>query len=262
MSAAARSRADRSRRVRPDPGVAASVDALQGFCLGPDGRAAAASELRALGLPADGDHVDDLCQQVLVQVWSRLETGEPAQDLSIHEHVVAYARRSLRNAAVDLLRAGRRERLDDLLAGGDRSERDAQPTGLDPSTDLDDRSPAPWTDGPADDAAAPAVRWALQTRFAQVPPRDVWVAAAGLALTHLADHPDLTLAPGTPRPNPRSPAAHHGSRWAALAYAGRRDCFETPETGAVRQRRSTAIQRVERTFVAAVEQAASAGDGP
>lgn len=262
MSDAAHSRADRSRRVRRDPGVAASVDALEGFCLGPDGRAAAASELRALGLPADADHTDDLCQQVLVQVWSRLETGDPVQDRSIHEHVVAYARRSLRNAAVDLLRAGRRERLDDLLAGHDRGHGDTASTDRHPSTDLDDRRPTPWTDGAADAAAAPAVRRALQIRFVRVPRRDVWLAAASLALTHLADHPDLALAPGTPRPNPRSPAAHHASRWAALAYAGRHDCFETPETGAVRQRRSTALQRVERTFADAVEQATSAGSGP
>lgn len=260
MSDATASRTDRARRVRRDPGVAAAVDALQGFCLGPDGRAAATSELRALGLPTDTDHVDDLCQQVLVQVWARLEGTDPAGDRRIPEHVVPYARRSLRNAAVDLLRAGRRERLDDLLAGRDPGRSDPA-DDLDPSTDLDDRHPAPWTDGTADEAAAAAVRWALQIRFAHVPPRDVWLAAAGLALSHLADHPDLDLAPGTPRPNPRSPAAHHGSRWAALAYAGRHDCFETPETGAVRQRRSTAIQRVERTFAAAVDQAASPGGG-
>jgi DNA-directed RNA polymerase specialized sigma24 family protein len=242
--------------------VATTIDALQGFCLGPDGRAAAASELRALGLPTSGAHVDDLCQQVLVQVWSRLEAGDPERDRSIHEHVVPYARRSLRNAAVDLLRAGRRERLDDLLGRGDQGHPGDRGDRNDPSADLDDRNQAPWTDATADDTAAPAVRWALQVRFARVPPRDVWVASAGLVLSHLADHPDLALVPGTPRPNPRSRAAPHANRWAALAYAGRHDCFEAPETGAVRQRRSTALQRLDRTFVDAVERATAGGDGP
>ncbi|HMS89556.1 MAG TPA: hypothetical protein PK748_04710 [Acidimicrobiales bacterium] len=250
------------RDGRPPRQTAEAVDALQGFCLGPEGRAAAGAELRKLGLPASADHVDDLCQQVLVQVWARLDGGDPDVDGSLFDRVVPYARRSLRNAAVDLLRAGRRERLHDLIAtsgreGADPSDRSAGNDPLGDRDDRDDRTARPWADQEADGAFAASVRWVLQVTFSERTRLDPWVASAGLVLTHLADHPDLALLPGTSRPNPRSRAAHDASRWAALAYAGRDDCFETPETGAVRQRRSTALQRVARTFTDAVHRAAS-----
>ena len=161
-------------------------------------------------------------------------------------------------SAVDLLRSGRRERLDSLVSGGVDGE-DAT-DHFDPSNDLDDRTPVPWIDSTGDDAIAPLVRWVLQLHLVDRPTRDAWVTSAGLVLSHLSDHPELALAPEIPVPAPRSRAAHHGPRWAALAYAGRLDCFEDPETGAVRQRRSVALRRIERTFADAVHQAAHATD--
>ncbi len=235
-----------------------AVDALQGFCLGPDGRAAAASELRGLGLPAGPDQVDDLCQQVLVKVWSQIQGRSPDDERGPVDNVVGYARRCLRTSAVDLLRSGRRERLDSLVSGGVDGE-DAT-DHFDPSNDLDDHTPVPWIDSTGDDAIAPLVRWVLQLHLVDRPTRDAWVTSAGLVLSHLSDHPELALAPEIPVPAPRSRAAHHGPRWAALAYAGRLDCFEDPETGAVRQRRSVALRRIERTFADAVHQAAHATD--
>ncbi len=232
---------------------------LEQFCLGPAGRAAARADLTRYGLPADADHVDDICQQVLVGIWARLSTArddEPSEDHLTN--VAAYARRSIRNAVVDLLRgrSGRERLALGNRAGGAEADYPTEDGG---SGLPDDRDPEAWTDATSDRRVADELRWAIQSASTCMPDRDGWLVSATLALTHLADHPDLEPPDGAPLPDPRSPAAGHASRWVALFYAGRLDCFDRPETGAVRERRSRALKRVERMFLDGLSRSGEGG---
>ena len=235
------------------------LDQLQAWCLGEPGRTAARSELRRLGLPADADRVDDLCATVLEKVWRRLlrRPLDPHPDGG--STVAAYARRATANAAMDLVRRGSADRLASLV----------DPTSPEGHQVLD----AAAVDEPLDDAddgtpdlgeasLEPALRATLHRFLAERNRRlQPWTIGAALVVVRLGVEPDLELRPGTPEPDPRSPAQGSGPRWAALAYAGRDDCFATPESGAVRERRATALRRVDATLREAATVARS-GAGP
>lgn len=216
-----------------DARIASQLDELTSWCLGADARAAAASELRRLGLPDDEDHIDDVCQDVLLSVLRRIEGRRAICDEIGRSAVIPYARRALSHAAIDLVRLGSAARLEALVA----------PAEL---VDM-----APHVDGPvlADDLQDTYVRSVRRSIHRQcegaVRHRSEWAVAAALVAVTAADHPGLSLRPGTPQPDPRSPGAGAAGRWAGLAYAGRADCFEQPETGAIRERRSTALRRVD-----------------
>lgn len=244
------------------PPTADQVALLQRWCLGEEGRAAARSDLRRLGLPADDHHVDDLCQAVVVRVWGRLERG-PLEDGPDGSAVVAYARRSLRNASVDLLRRGAPARVEELVDPTTGYGLDHEP--LDDAVDvLPFGRPVAADDDPDDPTGEPglhdAIRHALHRHLGERRRRlPTWPVAAALVTLELAAHPDLELADGTPVPEPRSPAARAGARWAGLAYAGRTGCFEQPETGAVRERRAVALRRLDRVLRDAAEAVAADG---
>lgn len=220
---------------------------LQAWCLGPQGRGAAARSLRRTRLSADPGAVDDLCQQVFIKVWQRLQRG-PLDGPAHTSAVEAYAEVTVRNAANDLIRRGARDRLDELT---DPTKRFGLIEHLDEESDPDSGTGAQ----PSHIVGQP-VRWALHAHLAERQRRlQPWTIAAALVFVELADHPDLELLADTPRPHRQSRASHDGAGWAALAYAGRIDCFTQPETSAVRERRSTALARMRTALVAAAEAA-------
>ena len=235
--------------VVADARIASQLGELASWCLGADARASAASELRRLGLPAHADHIDDVCQDVLLAVLRRIEGRGAICDEHGRSAVIPYARRSLSHAAIDLVRLGSAARLEALL---------------DPSLLVDVAAPV---DGPGvhDDLQeiyVRSVRHAIHRQSSVLARhRAEWAVAAALVAVTAADHPGLALRAGTPQPDPRSPGVGAAGRWAGLAYAGRVDCFEQPETGAVRERRSTALRRVDGILRNAAEQARLLEDG-
>ena len=233
-----------------DARTAAQRDELASWCLGADARSAARSALRRLALPYDDDHIDDLCQDVLLSVLRRIEHRGVVVDQHDRSSVIPYARRALSHAAIDLVRLGSSARLEELL------DVRSPESGVDYTTDgevlIDDREAA---------YLAELRQW-IHVRLAEPAGRaPVWVAAASLVALVLADDPGLALRPGTPQPDPRSPGASAASRWAGLAYAGREDCFTRPETGAVRERRSIALRRVDATLRGAARDVAQGDVG-
>lgn len=236
----------------------AQLDELAAWCLGEDARSAASSELWRLGLPHDDDHIDDLCQDVLLSVLRRIERRGVIVDSHDRPSVIPYARRALSHAAIDLVRLGSSARLEELMdfrsvEGRVNQTVEATDEALEDAMMIDD----------PDAGYLAELRQRIHVRLTEPAGRaPVWAASASLVALTLADHPRLALRPGTPQPDSRSPGAHAAGRWAGLAYAGRADCFERPETGAVRERRSTALRRVDATLRSAADAArAVAHDG-
>jgi len=189
-----------------------------------DARAAARSELHRYRLPTGDDAVDDVVAETALRVLRRLERRGP-----IGEHpdgrpgVVPYARRAIATVVVDLVR-GRRHRLEELVAdaGIDVAEPD------DPFEEVDAGDPL---------AVAHDLRRALHDRLDG---RHPWVAAAALLVVTLTQD----AAPRLPDTTPQPDNGDQGPHWAGLHHAGRLDCFERPDTGAVRNRRARAVNRV------------------
>jgi DNA-directed RNA polymerase specialized sigma24 family protein len=230
------------------PASAAQLAELQAWCLGSAGRGAASVSLRRVGLPSGPQAVEDVCQETFVKVWERLRRGPLVADGDGDSGVVPYATVVSRNVARDWLRRTRRERLDGLLHDDVPAD---DPVGDDP---IDPGVALAGLGLFALDGAGGALRRILADHLAERPRRlEPWTISAVLVMLQLTAHPDLALLPGVPVPDPRSPAKHDGGRWAGLAYAGRADCFTQPETGAVRQRRSVARQRIDATLRSAVE---------
>lgn len=216
---------------------AGQLEALTAWIASPDARAAARSELATVGLRGSG-LADELLSDVWMRVVGRIRREALADRPDGGDPTIAYARRSLRNAALDLLRVPAVTSLDELLAGGWEPGVDDGPG--DPAEPVDDEVPEPVASVPGlvDD-----VRLGL---FARLPDRYVaaWTVAAGLASVTLgADQ--ATAAPDVPTPAQASSGWVRRHLWAGLAYAGQDRCFVQPETGAVRERRSRAVQRVE-----------------
>ena len=214
---------------------AGQLEALTAWIASPDARAAARSELATVGLRGSG-LADELLADVWMRVVERIRRDALADRADGGDPTIAYARRSLRNAALDLLRVPAVTSLDELLAGGWEPGVDEGPG--DPAEHVDDEAPAPVASAPAlvDD-----VRLGL---FARLPDR--YVAADRRRRAGLG-HPRRR--PGDRRPRRAGAQASPGwvrrHLWAGLAYAGQDRCFVQPETGAVRERRSRAVQRVE-----------------
>ncbi len=196
--------------------------ALAAWTTSADARAAAASELRARGLP---DLVDDVCQDTYLAV-ARVIARKGPIPLEEGKTMAAYARRALHNIVIDLLRGSRRT---DAV--------DAEPIDpADPETIV------------VADAAIDATRRRV---FARLDPAAPWSASAALTVATLASD-------GGPRrpigPQPKAGAAEHGWYWCALWLAGQRQCFATDgdDTDAIRKRRARAIAEVAGRLRAAV----------
>ncbi len=225
---------------------------LQEWCLGPAGRGSAATALRRTGLHAGHAEVDDLCQEVLVRCWRRISC-RPLLEEPGRSAVEAYATRALRNAAKDIARGSARSRthlleeehLDRLVAGS-----------------VGDEDDVPGDDGGqvrvGDPATIDAIRTDLHAQLAG-PGRTPapWGVAAAITTLLLGLDPQATAAADVRRPDPQTRAAHDGDLWAGLAYAGRTDCFETPDSSAVRERRSQALARVRSLLAGAIERTAA-----
>lgn len=203
-----------------------------------DARVAAAGLLRRSGLPHGDDHIDDVISEVAASVLARI-AREPL-DLRHGSTVAAYARRSLGNAVTDIVRGHHETSLDALMDQGlQPTEPEAPPMG---SSDHA---------GDVDTELATLLCRALHTRLQPPRPRPTWSVAAALAFVALTDE---RVRPAT---DIRLPDAQHGgaadpTRWAALQYAGRDTCFAQPENGAVRQRRSAALDQLSITLTSAI----------
>lgn len=220
------------------PEANAQADEVATWLLSADARAAAASDLRRVGLH-DPTLVDDVLGEVAYRVTRRLANrGEIASPEPGRSGVVAYARRVVRNEAIDLVRSPRAVDLDDFLGEAG-----------DPSTVGDA------TANIESEAAVDAVRASLQ---AVMPRNAPWAVAAGLVVLALADDPSHPVDAAVPRPEVDDDSKRW--RWAGLHFAGRHDCFprDSAESGACRMRRSRALARVGDLLEAAWEEA---GDG-
>lgn len=196
-----------------------------------DARAAAGSELHRHRLPTGDDAVDDVVAETALRVLRRLDRRGP-----IGEHpdgrsgVIPYARRAIATVVVDLVR-GRRRRLEDLVPDGGLDVADPD----DPFEEVDAGDPL---------AVADDLRCSLHDRLDG---RHPWVAAAALLVVTLSQDDAPRLPDTTPQPD----NGEQGPYWAGLHHAGRRDCFERPDTAAVRNRRARAVTRVRGLLVAA-----------
>lgn len=207
----------------------------------PDARAAAAADLGRYGLPTGSDHVDDVLHDVWLRIHGRI-LREPLEDRGDRSSVVPYARRAVQHAVLDLASGGRAESLDRLVDAG------WEPEPVD--VQGDDGAAAEAFEPDGDAAFADDVRRSL---FARIGDRyvDDWVVAASLVPVVLQDG-ETCPDPSIPQPARRSRGWPYRHLWAGLAYARQDRCFEEPETGAVRQRRSNAIARVERRLREAI----------
>lgn len=183
-----------------------------------DARAAAGAELARPRLPAT--FVDDLVQDTAVRLSVSLANG------ATPERPVAYARRALRNAANDLHRSRRRREhvwIDELP---------------EPEAVIDDPDLGPFEDHCRRVAALVDAGW---------------IGSAALHLLTFTMHPGAAIPDDLARPvagDDRAEAA-----WAALALAGRLDCFpgdDRPDDAATRQRRSRALAEVDAVLAQAV----------
>ncbi|CAN5398972.1 hypothetical protein BH10ACT1_BH10ACT1_42840 [soil metagenome] len=218
--------------------VGVQVDELGTWLWSADGRTAARADLRSHGLPHDPAQVDDVLGEVALGVFRRM-----ARHGALQGSVPAYARRAIRNAVVDLARGHHDVSLDELLSadGGGPSLIDG------PATDQD-----PFPAEPGMEQLL-AIRLGLHADLS-LPRADTWPVAAALAALTLSQG-DVEPAPDLPRPDAAHGGAGKAELWAALAYAGQDRCFATPDTMAVRTRRTTAMARVRRTLQRALDAA-------
>ena len=193
-----------------------------------DARAAAGSELHRLGI-AFYD-TDDLLQDVAVKVL---------QATTAPDDPVAYARRSLRNQSIDLLRGERvhRARNTPLFADDEDGPMIQVPTGDALPSDV--TAVAELEDG---------IRRGLSAALAGAAAR-TWTIAAALTTLTLRIHRDVALPNAVPRPDVDDEAK--ADRWAALWLAGERDVFPDAAAAQVddaarRQARSRKLREVSR----------------
>lgn len=185
-----------------------------------------------------------------MRVYQRISRS-PLDETSGKSAVEAYATTAFRNAAVDLVRRGSPARLETLtdptLGDGFIDEAEHLPVAEEPER---------WEVADALNDLDRELRW-LMHGFMRLPGQrpQAWTCGAALVTLTLAEHEDLELLPDTPVPDPNSPAAQAGAIWAGLGFAGRSDCFDQPETGAVRERRSQALQRVRSLITDALAEA-------
>jgi DNA-directed RNA polymerase specialized sigma24 family protein len=235
-----------------DPVVDFQLAEAARWLQGSEARAAAGAELARLGL-RDPNLVDDVLGDVTVSVLRRLrKRGALVPHDEGQSGVVAYCRRSIRNAAIDVVRGPRTRSLDQLLVDAARSadrRRQPEPAAID---DVEVEA--------AEEAAATTLVDGLRrSLFLSIDPRHAWRWSAALVLLALARTPDAPLQEGTPEPDPS--AAEQRAAWAALHYAGRDDCF-TDQDGhadpACRMRRTRAMRQVVQVLQ---ESAAAVGAG-
>jgi hypothetical protein len=191
------------------------VARVERWLMSPEGRAATEREMRRCGLPSAFDA--DLARLVL-------HAARRATDV---ESVPAWTSHVLRRRALDLVRSPSVQRRDD--AGENAAA-------------LDDAS----FDAVLTELEVGALRAALFEGSARP-------AVVSAALTYLGVTMD-ELVPGRDVPWPGgSSDALDGAHWAGLHYSGHGDCFATPDTAAVRQRRSRRIAEVKAALVAGYE---------
>jgi len=245
--------ADRPTAQRGDDLVALQLDGAVTWLQSDDARSAAGAELARLGLRSD-DVVDDLLGDVALAVlrrFHRLGPLDPRPDGT--SGVVAYCRRSVRNAAIDVARGPRHLLLEDLVAGGD----DPDAVGR----------VAPARTGEDDEVvdllhAEHLVATTRRDLFTSIEPRGTWRWSAALALLSLARTPGVRLRRGTPEP--AASASDQRTLWAALHYAGRSDCFADQRGApdpACRMRRTRAMRQVVELLQSALGAAARSAHG-
>jgi len=224
-------RARRERQVSDRQGelVREQEAAFVAWIASDEARAAARTDLRRRGLVADDATVDDVLGTVALRVLRRLRRRGP---LAVHadgsDPVVAYARRAVTNAVVDLLRGPVVTPLDD----GDQPAR--PPTGAtgSPEALLDRLDGARLIDD---------LRRAVHLEMDERAP---WAAAAALAFVTLATEPALPVDAAVPVPEDGKNAER--AMWAGLHYAGRRDCFADREPAVVSTHDPAAAARLAR----------------
>lgn len=234
-----------------------------------DARSAAASDLKRYGLPHEGDHIDDVLHDVWLKVHDRL-VRSPLEDRAdgTAPNVAGYARRAVRNAVLDLSAGPALVSLDALFENGlgaqprtgspaDHGDRDAfediddidGPRGFDAVDAEPCDGPGPvGTEDPHVEVIASCRRELHRRSGGRY--IEAWVVSA--ALVPLAVSEGAKVSGAVPQPDPRSPGWRNRHLWSGLAYAGQARCFEEPETGAVRERRSRAIRRVDAILRAAM----------
>lgn len=219
----------------------AQTEELAQWALSADARSAAAADLHRFGLPHGHDQVDDVLGDVSEKVWRRIRR-EPL-DVREGTSVIAYARRSIANSVIDLVRGRHDVALDDLLELGHEPSQEEPDLFKDPLAD---------TGGPD---AAQLVRRALHGELSGRYVR-AWHVAAALVVVALSQD-EVAVAVDIPRPSATHGGAARPQYWAALAYAGEDRCFADPDTPAVRERRSQAMRRVQETLARALDATAN-----
>lgn len=223
--------------------LATQFDAIVAWLSGPDAKAAAKAEVSRLRLPT---HLsDDLLQETACGVWRTFAAGsEPYPDFD----AAAYARRSLRNAALNMLRTEIVGPMADIEIGSGNGT-------LDPADEADLAEDIATALASAESEAA-----AQRTIFAQIG-SDPSTGSAALTSLVLFLHPQVTPAPETPVPE--SGHTTDPAFWAGLWYAGRADCFagrSGEDTPTIRRRRARAVQRIRRLLARSVPQAKRRAD--
>lgn len=222
---------------------------VEEWLLSADARSAAVSEVRQLGLV--GIDSDDLLSETSLRLWRSLDRREVAVDEGDDGRgLIRYARRTLRNAAVDSFRARRRRPevlLDDLDLGA--------PGGTDRPDGAErlDSVLGSLATTTAEGETAPGAKWLDDARrdlHAGLDRDAVAGAAALMALGVLAD--DLALDDVVAQPD-RGATRSQAAGWAGLWFAGRRDLFPTDADAAGRQRRSRAVRAVGVRIERAIE---------
>lgn len=227
-----------SLAVDVDPVTRAELDrqwrVVQEWLVGADARAAATAELQ--GLRARGLDADDLLADAALRLWRTLRDRPAPVDEGPDGHgLVRYARRAVRNAAVDAFRALARRPEVPVEAVGDRPGDDVA---------LVVPEAGGWLDG---------ARRALHADLAVA---STPAAAALVAVTVLAD--EATLAADVPQPQ-RGATPAQAAAWAGLWFVGGDALFPADDDTASRQRRSRATRQVDHHLRAAVVAAADTG---
>ncbi len=200
---------------------------VQQWLLSADARAAAASELR--GSAIVGLEADDLLAETAVRLWRTLrDRDEPVDEGDDGHGLVRYARRALRNAAIDALRAAAR--------------RPEVPVPEPIEVDPDDS-------GPGVRGWLHAVRRALHAEMDESPRR---AAAALAAAAVLADGLDL---PADVTQPVRDVTPSQAAVWAGLWYVEGDGLFgDGGDAGRQRRRRvSNQVSDVLHRCVAAAD---------
>jgi DNA-directed RNA polymerase specialized sigma24 family protein len=209
-----------------------------GWLQGDEARLAAGADLARLGLRGPAV-VDDVLAEVTLSVLRRIRRrGALVRASDGVAGVVAYCRRSIRNAAIDVVRGPRLRSLEALMA--DAGKPSDEQAGQDPAGVEDVELEA--VEEVAATELADGLRRAL---YLSVDARRTWRWSAALVVLALARNPDLELREGTPEPDVT--AASQRLAWAGLHYAGRDECF-TDQGGAAdpacRMRRTRAMRQV------------------